>query len=80
MSKKKQNYSVDDTYHKVFVRGSNGEPFIDDKSYVHLSVTELSYEASIASVRLSVKEAKQVIELLEQGIKDATSKKKVGKK
>jgi hypothetical protein len=78
MSKKKQNYSVEDKYTKVHVRGSQKDPFDGGKPYVSLSITEVSYDPAIAVARLSIKEAKQVIELLEQAIKDAS--KKVGKK
>lgn len=77
MSKKKQNYSVEDKYAKVHVRGSQKGPF-DGEAYVSLTVTEVTYDPAIAVARLSIKEAKQVIELLEQAIKDAS--KKVGKK
>jgi ribosomal protein L22 len=77
MSKKKQNYSVKDEYQKVHVRGSQKDPF-GGEAYVSLAVTEVTYDPAIAVARLSIKEAKQVIELLEQAIKDAS--KKAGKK
>jgi len=74
----KKNYSVKDEYQKVHVRGIQKNPFGDDGPHVSLAVTEVSYDPTIAVARLTIKEAKQVIELLEDAIKDA--KKKVGKK
>lgn len=72
----KKNYSVKDEYQKVHVRGVGKHPFGDDGPYVSLAVTEVSYAPAIAVARLTLKEAKQVIELLKEAIKDANKKEK----
>jgi hypothetical protein len=80
MSKKKSSRSIKAEYNKVDVRGAQANPFGEGDPTVYLTATELSYEAVIAVVRLSIKEAKQVIGLLEQGIKEATKPNKKEKK
>lgn len=81
MGKNNHKYSVRDEYDKVHVRGSDGNPFGDNKPFISLTVSEISYDATIAVARLSIKEAKKVIELLEIAIEDARAdKKKAGKK
>ena len=78
MAKEKKKNSIKDEYDKIRITGW-ANPFARKPSpVVSISLRELGYDPASADVNFSIGEAKEIIKLIEQAIKEAN--KEVNKK
>lgn len=77
MAKKEKKNSISGEYDKIRVVGWNGTPFAKKiKPVVSISLRELGYSPGAADVSFTVAEAKEIIVLIENAIKEANKKEK----
>ena len=75
--KEKKKNSIKGEYDRIRVTGWNGNPFASRvEPVVSISLREVGYDPSAADVSFTVAEAKEIIKLIEQAIKDANKKEK----
>jgi len=76
MAKKEKNNSIKGEYNKIRVVGSQAFGRRDEP-YVYIVLTDVSYAGGeTSSASFSIKEAKEIIGLLESAIKEANKKEK----
>lgn len=75
MAKKEKNNSIKGEYDKIYVKGQNGYG-PNAEPYIYISLKDASYGVGeAASQSFSIKEAKEIVGLLEAAIKEANKKK-----
>lgn len=73
---KKEKKSLKGEYEKVSVSGHEGYGR-GSKPYVHIGIKDFSYGVGeVASAAFTIKEAKEIVSLIESAIKQATKKEK----
>ena len=78
MAKEKKKHSIKAEYEKIRVTGWTSPFSRNSKPVVSISLREVGYDPGAADVNFTVAEAKEVIKLIEQAIKEA--KKEANKK
>ena len=74
--KEKKKHSIKAEYEKIRITGWTS-PFSNKHTpVISISLRELGYDPHAADVNFSVAEAKEIIKLIEQAIKEATKKEK----
>ena len=73
MSKKKN--SIKDEYDKIRIYGYSNGYGKNRNTGIHISLREIGYvDSTVADVGFNIKEAKKIIVLIENAIKEATKK------
>jgi hypothetical protein len=78
----KRNKAIKKEYSAIHVSGGLSGGLFDDrgKPKVYISITELTYEHEHATQSFTIGEAKKIISLIEEAIKDAKAQTKAEKK
>lgn len=76
MAKDKKKVSIKDEYDKIRITGWVSPFGRKPSGVVSISLRELGYDTAAADVNFTVAEAKEIIKLIEQAIKDSNKKEK----
>ena len=75
MSKKESKKSIKAEYEKIHIAGNPGWGR-GSEAYVYITLKDAGYALETASQSFSIKEAKEIIGLIESAIKETTKKEK----